>query len=95
VRELEDALATLQAQSTDEPHPLLQQSVLKSPEGKVERDVIENQDGNAPAAHEILIDAFGTLHITDHGISRFFGPTGGSESLLIVGFVPMPASSCF
>lgn len=25
------------------------------------------------------IDAFGTLSISDHGISRFFGPTGGSE----------------
>ncbi|KAK7461295.1 hypothetical protein VKT23_008474 [Stygiomarasmius scandens] len=29
-----------------------------------------------------VIDAFGTLSISDHGISRFFGPTGGSESLL-------------
>lgn len=25
------------------------------------------------------IDAFGTLSISEHGISRFFGPTGGSE----------------
>ncbi|KAE9408894.1 hypothetical protein BT96DRAFT_932215 [Gymnopus androsaceus JB14] len=30
-----------------------------------------------------VIDAFGTLSISNHGISRFFGPTGGSESLLI------------
>ncbi|TFK37314.1 fungal-specific transcription factor domain-containing protein [Crucibulum laeve] len=30
-----------------------------------------------------VIDAFGTLSISDHGISRFFGPTGGSESLLL------------
>ncbi|KAJ7220750.1 fungal-specific transcription factor domain-containing protein [Mycena pura] len=28
-----------------------------------------------------VIDAFGTLSISDHGISRFFGPTGGCESL--------------
>ena len=92
---MEDALATLQAKSTDEPHPLLQQSALKSLEGQVEHDIIGNQDENATAAHEILIDAFGTLHITDHGISRFFGPTGGSESLLIVGLVLVLSSSCF
>ncbi|KAF8827844.1 hypothetical protein HHX47_DHR4000927 [Lentinula edodes] len=30
-----------------------------------------------------VIDALGTLSISNHGISRFFGPTGGSESLLI------------
>ncbi|KAF5380642.1 hypothetical protein D9757_007065 [Collybiopsis confluens] len=30
-----------------------------------------------------VIDAFGTLSISNHGISRFFGPTGGSESLLV------------
>lgn len=34
-----------------------------------------------------VIDAFGTLSISNHGISRFFGPTGGSESLLIVSFL--------
>ena len=26
-----------------------------------------------------VIDAFGTLSASEHGISRFFGPTGGSE----------------
>lgn len=26
-----------------------------------------------------MIDALGTLSISDHGISRFFGPTGGCE----------------
>ncbi|KAF5316367.1 hypothetical protein D9619_006871 [Psilocybe cf. subviscida] len=31
-----------------------------------------------------LLPAFGTLSISEHGISRFFGPTGGSESLLLV-----------
>lgn len=30
-----------------------------------------------------IIDAFGTLAISDHGISRFFGPTGGSEVRLL------------
>jgi hypothetical protein len=31
-----------------------------------------------------VIDALGTLSISDHGISRFFGPTGGSEVRSIV-----------
>lgn len=26
-----------------------------------------------------VIDAFGTLSISQHGVARFFGPTGGSE----------------
>ena len=25
------------------------------------------------------LESFGTLSISEHGISRFFGPTGGSE----------------
>ena len=26
-----------------------------------------------------IIDTFGTLSVAEHGVSRFFGPTGGSE----------------
>ncbi|KAJ7677898.1 fungal-specific transcription factor domain-containing protein [Mycena polygramma] len=42
-------------------------------------------EGKAPGStpNPDVIDAFGTLSISDHGISRFFGPTGGSESLLM------------
>ncbi|KAJ7779148.1 fungal-specific transcription factor domain-containing protein [Mycena metata] len=40
-----------------------------------------------------VIDAFGTLSISDHGISRFFGPTGGSESLLLANIPDTPSSS--
>jgi hypothetical protein len=36
-------------------------------------------DGKTPGASPDVIDAFGTLSISDHGISRFFGPTGGCE----------------
>ena len=35
------------------------------------------------------IDAFGTLSISEHGISRFFGPTGGSE------VIPLYSDVCF
>ena len=42
------------------------------------------------------IDAFGTLSISEHGISRFFGPTGGSEvmSFIIRIFYFSYRSSC-
>ncbi|KAJ7097562.1 fungal-specific transcription factor domain-containing protein [Mycena epipterygia] len=40
-----------------------------------------------------VIDAFGTLSISDHGISRFFGPTGGCESLLIANLPTTPSTT--
>ncbi|KAF9459093.1 fungal-specific transcription factor domain-containing protein [Collybia nuda] len=90
IRQLEDALASLQAQHSSEPHPLLHEDLL------VHDDTEEHPTGDdamnggglggggtgAISAPDV-IDAFGTLSISDHGISRFFGPTGGSESLLI------------
>ncbi|KAJ7323963.1 fungal-specific transcription factor domain-containing protein, partial [Mycena albidolilacea] len=36
------------------------------------------------------LDAFGTLSISDHGISTFFGPTGRCESLLISNLLGTP-----
>lgn len=41
------------------------------------------EDSGSPPHPPDVIDAFGTLSISDHGISRFFGSSGGSESLLI------------
>lgn len=83
---MEDALASLQAQHSSEPHPLLHEDLI------VHDDMEEHPVGdesmgtggaggggpNSSAAPDV-IDAFGTLSISDHGISRFFGPTGGSE----------------
>ncbi|KAJ6598179.1 fungal-specific transcription factor domain-containing protein [Mycena vulgaris] len=63
-------------------------------------DVLDGADGEgtAPAsAGGDVIDAFGTLSISDHGISRFFGPTGGCEfqwpSLLIANLTNSPQST--
>lgn len=47
-----------------------------------ERDDADNPaDENMGQSNQTAdaIDAFGTLSISEHGISRFFGPTGGSE----------------
>lgn len=56
---------------------------------------MDERDGDTDAGSEeamdkILppeaLDAFGTLSISEHGISRFFGPTGGSEVRLGAAF---------
>ncbi|KAF9060968.1 fungal-specific transcription factor domain-containing protein [Rhodocollybia butyracea] len=57
--------------------------------GAVGDDLMDESDGSIftrrsrGSAPGDVIDAFGTLSISNNGISRFFGPTGGSESLLI------------
>ncbi|ESK94884.1 hypothetical protein Moror_14051 [Moniliophthora roreri MCA 2997] len=104
VRELEDALAILHSKHSNQPHPLLDESVLDAtgveemdsdvPEGSGDR---KGKGGTGENSVEggsgEVIDAFGTLSISDHGISRFFGPTGGSESLLMANLIPSENSS--
>ncbi|KAG5635134.1 hypothetical protein H0H81_012333 [Sphagnurus paluster] len=86
IRQLEDALAALQSNHSAEPHPLLLHDNLtgEAIDGLGMLGGREERGSGAPdGAASDVIDAFGTLSISDHGISRFFGPTGGSESLLI------------
>lgn len=78
VRQLEDALGVLQSQHSTEPHPLLREDVL-SMNQKDEYGTVTGDHVAAPSNPPEIQDAFGTLSIADHGISRFFGPTGGSE----------------
>ncbi|KAF6750634.1 fungal-specific transcription factor domain-containing protein [Ephemerocybe angulata] len=83
VRQLEDALATLQAKHSSEPHPLLHADLISAsqPSNEWNEDVTMDvgDDYDEPAGDKEVIDAFGTLSISQHGVSRFFGPTGGSE----------------
>lgn len=80
IRQLEDALGVLQSHHSTEPHPLLRDD-LRSADQKDEFSSITLPADNAagPSNPPEILDGFGTLSITDHGISRFFGPTGGSE----------------
>lgn len=84
IRQLEDALGLLQSQHSTEPHPLLRDD-LRGTDQKDEFASIAQPGDNAagPSNPPEILDAFGTLSITDHGISRFYGPTGGSECLLM------------
>lgn len=83
IRQLEDALGLLQSRHSAEPHPLLRDD-LRGADQKDEFSIIAQPGDNAagPSNPPEILDAFGTLSITDHGISRFFGPTGGPECLL-------------
>jgi hypothetical protein len=83
IRQLEDALGVLQSQHSAEPHPLLRDD-LRGADQKDEFSPIAQPGDNIPGPSNPpeILDAFGTLSITDNGISRFFGPTGGPECLL-------------
>ena len=74
VRELEDALAIVQAKCSDQPHPLLVEGDVQV----VKQDSLMTEQ--IPSGPRALIDSFGMLSLSDHGASStFFGPTGGSE----------------
>lgn len=88
IRQLEDALAGLQAKHSTEPHPLLHDDLVSTDElreslGDEGGDFVDDSPPAPMGQTGEVIDALGTLSISDHGISRFFGPTGGSESLLL------------
>ncbi|RDB23841.1 putative transcriptional regulatory protein C1F7.11c [Hypsizygus marmoreus] len=76
---LEDALAIIQASSSDRPHPLL--SCLEDEEEEEEPAILKPV--NEETEPSVLSDTLGALHIDRQGASRFFGPSGGSESLLL------------
>ncbi|KAH6901766.1 hypothetical protein BKA70DRAFT_1308535 [Coprinopsis sp. MPI-PUGE-AT-0042] len=82
IRQLEDALQSLQSQHSIDPHPLLHKDLLfkEEPEQHDEQEMkeVEVQDETAPPGE--IVNAFGTLSVSDNGVTRFFGPTGGSES---------------
>ena len=81
IRQLEDALAILHAKGSNEPHPLLRDDALTADniEQDFEDDVVPTPGPQSTPTSNI-IDAFGTLSVSEHGISRFFGPTGGTEA---------------
>lgn len=82
IRQLEDALAVLQASNSREQHPLLRDGLLSIDEKLEPPPTAEDEEAEEPT--EAVVNAFGTMSIMDHGVSRFFGPTGGPEGLLLV-----------
>lgn len=76
VRQLEDALSIMQSKESSEPHPLLRDELLNL---KVEKTEELPYDPDDPQEATSMIDAFGTLSMTEKGSSRFFGASGGTE----------------
>jgi hypothetical protein len=73
---LEDAIAILYANTSDQPHPLLTPRVDDDDDdGPILKPVIEETE--APGS--VLADSLGSLHLDSRGGARFFGPSGGSE----------------
>ncbi|KAJ7826286.1 fungal-specific transcription factor domain-containing protein [Mycena olivaceomarginata] len=94
IRMLEDALTALYASKggvVGAVHPLLadgENFSLDADDGAPGRtsepwEVLEAAHNGTSLNANPELDAFGTLSISDHGISTFFGPTGRCESLLI------------
>ncbi|KAF5352033.1 hypothetical protein D9758_009454 [Tetrapyrgos nigripes] len=76
---LEDALAIAQAEQSTEPHPLLVSQEDNVKEAGLDLKAITE---DITEDSSTLADALGTLYIDKGGVSRFFGPSGGSESIL-------------
>ena len=73
IRELEDALALFQATVSTSCHPLLTEELLS-----IKYDP-EHSRGDEDDNQIETLDTFGTLTIGEHGNSKYFGGSGGSE----------------
>ncbi|KZP26815.1 hypothetical protein FIBSPDRAFT_731829 [Athelia psychrophila] len=86
IRYLEEALAMFQSGVSTQPHPLLRDELLLIKFAPPPRQA---ESKEPPSDSEDMlaetIDAFGTLAIGNSGESRYFGRSGGSESLLMAG----------
>ena len=85
IRQLEEALAILQAVVSNERHPLLATDLLGI---KFAAEAPARAD---PPTHEqdpAMIDALGTLTLGNAGEVKYFGRSAGSETLLIVCRIP-------
>jgi hypothetical protein len=78
IRQLEDALALLQASISKEPHPLLHENAIV-----VDADIADKPHESEDEVTGEVSMALGTLSVSDQGLSRFFGSTGGSDLLLV------------
>ncbi|KAH9951098.1 fungal-specific transcription factor domain-containing protein [Amylocystis lapponica] len=81
IRQLEDALAIFQAGVSNERHPLLKDEFLTVKFGPEVRRTVDDEVTRDNLSKSI--DALGTLTIGDHGETKYFGRSGGSETLFL------------
>lgn len=77
IRQLEDAVQILQAHLSSEPHPLLAHELLDI-KNVDEMDVAEKAHGKSEV--EMYSD-FGTLTISDQGVTHFVGRSGAEVNM--------------
>lgn len=81
IQSLEQALASLQQERSSDPHPLLAEATDidcgDADAGDPSSDLANMEDVHDEEA--LPMDLVGTLVVADEGVTRFYGPTGGSE----------------
>ncbi|KAJ3776587.1 fungal-specific transcription factor domain-containing protein [Lentinula raphanica] len=93
IRQLEDALAISHSGLSNEQHPLLRDELLSikfGPENGTASQASPSRDNSVES-----IDAFGTLTIFDRDVSKYFGRSAGSETLLLAGAEMEPSWTPF
>ncbi|KAG1737552.1 fungal-specific transcription factor domain-containing protein [Suillus paluster] len=96
IRQLEDALAIVQT-SPSEQHPLLHRDLLDI-KSIIDLHAAVDEETAGKSKNEVdddsqYIESFGTLAIRDDGAATFYGPSAGSESLLIGESAVPPATN--
>ena len=86
IRQLEDALEISHSVTSSSSHPLLREELLTIKRGVGPSTPAEPEHG-ADSDKEDYVEAMGTFSISDHGVSRFIGRSGGSESLFLLGHI--------
>ncbi|KAL1746401.1 hypothetical protein HDZ31DRAFT_34198 [Schizophyllum fasciatum] len=81
IRQLEDGLAIVQSSVSNERHPLLDDNLLKIKFGSEILQPVKHED--EPETSNPLIDTLGTLTLNDDGDFKYFGRSGGSETLML------------
>ena len=77
IRQLEDALSSLQATVSSERHPLLRDELLAVKYGTNSRR--ETSEGSSEGALSPTIEALGTLSVGENGETKYIGCSGSAE----------------
>ena len=82
IRQLEDALEISHSSNSSHNHPLLREELLSIKRGVAPSNTAPEVEADGPEGD--YVEAMGTMSISQRGVSRFIGRTGGSESLFLV-----------
>lgn len=79
VRELEDGLRTSHALNSTDPHPLLSEDLLRI-KAPIQREGLQatNGDGGRDGQASDIVDSFGSLKISDTGLTNYYGQATSS-----------------